>query len=107
VADYHTIRAELSAYGRSLEQRPQILALNKIDALDEELQAHFLAEFAALTRDPIFTISAATRQGLDTLLRQIWDWLDEMAVQRQLLEAAEAAAVAPSLPPLDLFVPGQ
>ncbi|NET52891.1 MAG: GTPase ObgE [Merismopedia sp. SIO2A8] len=34
VANYHTIQQELQAYGRGLAQRPQILALNKIDAVD-------------------------------------------------------------------------
>ena len=34
IADYHTIQQELQAYGRGLAERPQILALNKIDAVD-------------------------------------------------------------------------
>src|SRR5437868_620592 len=38
-AAYRTIQAELKAYGEGLADKPQILALNKIDALDEETVA--------------------------------------------------------------------
>ena len=35
-ADYRTIRRELAAYGAGLDEKPEILALSKIDAVDEE-----------------------------------------------------------------------
>lgn len=77
--DYRVIREELIAYGRGLENRPQIIALNKLDAVDrtpEELDE--LA--AALQPDsdyPVFRISAVAQQGLDELLRCVWDVLEQ------------------------------
>src|SRR5664279_4999304 len=38
-ADYRTIRRELAAYGGGLEEKPEILALSKVDAVDEETLA--------------------------------------------------------------------
>ena len=35
-ADYCTIRRELAAYGEGLEDKAEIVALSKVDAVDEE-----------------------------------------------------------------------
>jgi len=81
VAAYHTIQHELSAYGRGLSDRPQILALNKIDALaaePERLEA-IAQQFRELTDAPVFTLSAVTRTGIDPLLQHLWDTLDALA----------------------------
>jgi GTPase len=34
--DYRTIRQELSAYGEGIDEKPEIVALSKVDAVDEE-----------------------------------------------------------------------
>lgn len=78
IADYHTIQAELSAYDHDLSTRPQVLALNKIDAIDETTQAEILTEFQKVTQAPIFLISAATKSGLAPLLQTIWKTLDNL-----------------------------
>lgn len=76
IANYHIIQGELSAYGRELSDRPQILALNKLDAADPELVEALVEGFSQLVPGPIFQISAATQQGLEPLLREVWRWLD-------------------------------
>ena len=76
IADYKTIQQELIAYGRGLPDRPQILAFNKIDAVDEEILEIVMSELQELTSAKIFTISAVTRQDLDSLLQHIWSVLD-------------------------------
>jgi len=101
--DYRTIQAELAAYGRGLGDRPQILALNKIDALDGEMSGFIQSEFATITTDPIFLISAVSHQGLEAMLHHVW----------QVLDAAVAAAKEEegrSLPPMTaaaMFTHGQ
>ena len=78
IADYQTIQQELAAYGRGLTSRPQVVALNKLDAADS---AQAIAEqLAKLTPAPIFLISAATRTGLDPLMQAVWVRLDAVAV---------------------------
>jgi GTPase len=80
VADYQTIQQELEAYGQGLAARPQIIALNKIDAVDEEILGLISSELEELVNIPIFTISAVTQQGLDKLMTKIWAILDTQEV---------------------------
>ncbi|NER27100.1 MAG: GTPase ObgE [Symploca sp. SIO1C4] len=79
VANYHTIQQELQAYGRGLAQRPQILALNKIDAVDSEVVETVANELNLLSKIPVFKISAVAKTGLDSLLQSIWNSLDHLA----------------------------
>lgn len=81
IANYRTIQEELSAYGRGLIGHPQLLALSKIDAIDpaatnlEQLRQ----QLQELTGHQVFLISSATRAGLDNLLQQIWQMLEQTA----------------------------
>lgn len=76
IADYQTIQQELIAYGNGLPERPQIVAFNKIDAVDDEILSLIDSELQELTSVPIVRVSAVTRQGLDTLMQKIWSILD-------------------------------
>ncbi|WP_413172158.1 GTPase ObgE [Anabaena azotica] len=80
IGDYHTIQQELKAYRRGLEKRPQILALNKIDAVDREtVDLEELArQLNQLSYAPVFIISAVTRTGLEPMLQEIWRVIDEI-----------------------------
>lgn len=86
ISDWRTIQAELKAYGRGLSDRPQILALNKIDAVLDEDLSFWQAEFQALTTVPLLCISSADRRGLEALLRLVWQWLDELDAAAELSE---------------------
>jgi GTPase len=79
IADYQTIEQELKAYGRGLCDRPQIIALNKVDAVDEEAVNEVKDRLSRLTQNPIFTISAVARIGLDSLLQAVWQGLEQEA----------------------------
>lgn len=81
--DYNTIQQELEAYDRGLPDRPQIVALSKIDAFDgDEADLQALAEqLQAVCGTQVFTISAVTRTGLEPLMQCVWSVLDEMAVE--------------------------
>lgn len=75
--NYKIINNELRKHSEGLANLYQILVLNKIDAvLDEDLEK-LKNEFKPLARD-IFTISAATKQGLDELLYFISNKVDEI-----------------------------
>jgi GTP-binding protein len=83
IADYQTIQQELEAYGRDLPNRRQILALNKLDATDldsEEIQA-IVNQLQDLSGSTVFQVSAATRSGLDMLMHEVWQQLDELRSQ--------------------------
>ena len=80
IADYQIIQQELAAYGHGLGERPQIVAFNKIDAVDSETLQLLNAELQELTSVPIFHVSAVTRSGLDTLMQEVWSILDAQEV---------------------------
>jgi GTP-binding protein len=83
IADYQTIQQELQAYGRGLPERLQILAINKVDAVDEETASAIAQQLATLSQTSVFLISAVTRRGLDELLQQIWSTLDQLNEQER------------------------
>jgi GTPase len=90
IADYQTIQQELHAYGRGLANHPQILALNKIDALgpDHDRINELATELQSLSQNPVFSISAVSRAGLEGLMHQVWQQLDELQGQEAELDAA-------------------
>jgi GTP-binding protein len=75
---YRTIRRELLAYDQSLDNKPQILAINKIDALDDEEQALLQVELLQAAGQDVLLISAATRHNLDELLNLVWQQLADL-----------------------------
>ncbi len=83
---YKTVRAELEAYGEGLAEKPEIVALSKIDAVDAEtLKAQIARLERAAKRKPL-TVSAVTRENLDTVLRAL---LAEIEVATQKIREPE------------------
>lgn len=78
--DYQTIQTELTAYGKGLGERPQIIAINKSDAVSPEKVTEIISELNQLTNEPILVISAVTGKGLDSLLQKIWQALESQLV---------------------------
>ncbi|MEL6927678.1 MAG: GTPase ObgE [Cyanobacteria bacterium J06600_6] len=76
LADYETIQQELEAYGNGLPDRPQIVAFNKIDAVDDDILELLTSELREMTSVAIFHVSAVTRSNLDILVQKIWQVLD-------------------------------
>jgi GTPase len=93
LADYRTIQQELAAYGRGLAGRPQLLAINKVDALPDEAVAVLASQLALVTGTPVFRISAVSRQGTDELLQAVWKLLDETNAAIKAAEAKAAQAL--------------
>lgn len=77
-AAYQTLQAELEAYGHGLGNRPQILVLNKIDAVDPTVLEAIAQQLQTLSHTPVFVISAVAQLGLEPLLNQIWQTLDQL-----------------------------
>ncbi|MFK7758770.1 MAG: GTPase ObgE [Phycisphaerales bacterium] len=76
---YTSIRQELMDYSSMLAEKPEIIALNKLDLIPEDEHAQHIADLrVALQLDAnqeVFPISAATGQGTDELLDAIWKLL--------------------------------
>ena len=73
LADIATIDAEIRSYGRGLAERPLMVALNKIDLPEARAAAPRIAEALRAREVDAFPISAATREGVDALLRAVFE----------------------------------
>ena len=96
VEDFEIIRRELGLYNRALLDKPELVAANKIDAVDDPGRITALEQRARERGLPFFTISAVTGQGVAPLLEAAWPHIKEArdadAAARQLVEAEPVAA---------------
>ncbi|MFM5930018.1 MAG: GTPase ObgE [Novosphingobium sp.] len=74
------VEEELAAYGEGLEDKPRLIALNKIDLIDKELVEAFTEELLEAGADQVFPISGATGKGIDALLDAVVSYLPAATV---------------------------
>jgi GTPase len=68
---YKTVRAELEAYGHGLQDKPEIVALNKVDALTPEQLTEQTARLKRAARKTPLALSAATGAGVRDVVRAL------------------------------------
>lgn len=73
--DYSVVEGELGAYGHQLDERPRLVALNKIELVDPEELEPLKLQLEERARRPVLLISAAMASGLDALLAAVWSEL--------------------------------
>jgi GTP-binding protein len=71
VRAYKTIRHEIEAYGHGLGDKPEIVALNKIDAIAKPLLARKLAALSKASGKPVYAISGVSGEGVSDVLRAL------------------------------------
>ncbi len=71
VAAYKTIRQELTCYGQGLAEKEEIIALNKADALTEDVLTEKRAALKKATGKEVFIISSLSRQGVPHVLEEL------------------------------------
>ena len=74
------VEEELEAYGAGLDEKPRLVALNKIDLVDAELVRAFSDELLEAGADKVFPISGATGAGIDALLDAVLAYLPAATV---------------------------
>ena len=75
--NYLKINEELKKHSQRLADLYQVVALNKIDAVEPEKQQEYMQLFKAYSKD-VFLISAATKQNIDTFLNFVMQKVDEI-----------------------------
>jgi GTPase len=70
-AAYKTVRAELTAYGQGLADKPEIVALNKADALTAGEIKEQVARLKRAAKKQPFVISAVSGNGVPEVLRAL------------------------------------
>ncbi|MFC4078370.1 GTPase ObgE [Salinithrix halophila] len=88
--DWKQINEELKQYRESLSKRPQIVAANKMDLPEAEVNLEIFRETVG-EQVPVYPISSATGQGVRELLFAVADQLDQMPVETdpEMEEVAE------------------
>ena len=95
VGAWRTVRGELEAYGEGLADRPEILALNKVDALDAEERAEKAAALQAASGVAPRLISGVTGEGVQDMLRTTF----QTVKRHRATEVAETATPTDAPPP--------
>lgn len=97
LADLDTIEAELSAYG-GLDDRPRLVALNKIDVPDGRLVAEMVAPLLEERGLTAVAVSAVSREGLRTLG---YAMAERVAEHRALTAIPEVTRIVLNPTPID------
>jgi GTP-binding protein len=98
---YRIVRQELEAYGHDIETKTEIVALSKVDAVDEEtvktqterlkraIRTYGPAAADGVKRRPLLMLSAATNRGVIEALRGL---ADEIRSDKAIEAAGEEVA---------------
>ncbi len=76
VKDFLVLEKELKEYGHALHERPRILVLNKKELIDEEFKKEIIDSLERVSGRKLLLISAAMGDGLQELLRMVWQKLE-------------------------------
>jgi GTPase len=86
---YKTVRAEIEAYGQGLEEKHEIVALSKVDALDPAQRKEQMARLKRAARRTPLALSAASGEGVTEALRALIGVVETSKAE----EKAEASPV--------------
>ena len=70
---WRTVRAELDAYGGGLADKPELLVLNKVDAMTPREASARRTALQRAAGQPVRLMSGVTGQGVPELLRALMD----------------------------------
>ena len=83
------MRDELEAYGAGLDDKAEVIALNKTDTIDDELAAALAAELEAASGSPVFPVSGATGAGVEAVLDALLGQIGRMAAAAAATEESD------------------
>ncbi|PWS38397.1 GTPase ObgE [Falsiroseomonas bella] len=68
---YRTVRRELEGYGHDLADKPEIVALNKVDAITPQVRAARLKALSRAAGRPAMAVSGVAGEGVAEVLRAL------------------------------------
>ena len=86
---YKAIRRELKLYSRKLQEKPELVVLNKIDALTPEDTAEKVKALQKACRRKPMIMSAVSHEGTKDVLRKLLPYVLETRRVRNTPESAE------------------
>ena len=83
IANWRTIRTELSAYDDDLSRKPEIIALSKCDSAPDDYITDLIKELQKAGAKNILRLSSVTGSGLNEVLRTIDDVIQSERVKEE------------------------
>jgi len=83
---WRTVRDELSAYGGGLADKPELIGLNKADAMTPRQTSARKAALAKASGRPVMVLSGATGQGVPEVLRTLQTMITQARQERAATE---------------------
>lgn len=87
---YKTVRAELAAYGNGLDEKPEIVALSKVDSLSPELLKQQKERLQRAAKKKPLLLSAQSGQGVQEALRALLAVVEEARGEEKAEEPRDA-----------------
>ena len=78
VEDFYIIQEELKRYNKKLSKRKQVIVANKIDVMQDNKLYEELEKIAKKENMEIFKISAASKQGINDLMKYVAEELKKL-----------------------------
>ena len=86
---YKTVRHEIEAYGHGLAEKPEIVALSKADALDEDTLKEQLKKLKKACERTPYVISSASGQGVQEVLQALLAVIDQAKAEEEPVDSQE------------------
>jgi GTP-binding protein len=90
VGHYRTIRRELETYGNGLAEKPEIIGLNKADAVPAEELAKKRQKLKRASKRPVLVLSGATGKGVSEAMAALYAVIKEEREKAVAPKAEEA-----------------
>ena len=86
VRAWRTVREELGAYGGGLTKKPELIGLNKLDAMSRREASSRRTALAKASGRPVLLLSGATGEGVPEVLRTLQEMINVQKGQQENLE---------------------
>ena len=73
IHDYEIIEQELKQYGKGLLEKERIVVLNKKELVDAKYLKTITKKLENLSKKKVLVISSSLREGLSSLLSEVWN----------------------------------
>lgn len=91
---YQIIRGELEAYGHGLNDKLEIVALSQVDILDPDARKEKAQALKKACGQEPLLISAVSREGIDTVLRELARIIEQSRAEEREQAGAAATTIA-------------
>ena len=87
---YNIIRREITLFNPKLSERPEIIAVNKVDLFDERIYLNIAKNLSKRLSKPVYPISAITGKNVKNLIRRVANLINKKTEDEHLNKLASS-----------------